>query len=109
MKLILVRTASSLVIGEILTRSSGEGSPTELNDPMLVSIQQIPQPSKLAGQPPQIITAFQLVPFPCDKIEFVAHCEYFGEVDKHDGLAVTYYKVLEAKRKAQEDPLMIVQ
>jgi hypothetical protein len=107
MKLILFKSSSETICGEI-----PDGLPPtqihDVNNPMVLVPFQTQQPAKIHGQAPQVITAFRFVPLPCQKI-FVVEASYIGEVDKHDPVYVTFYKVLEARNKAKEDPLMITQ
>jgi hypothetical protein len=107
MKLILFKSSTETICAEISDRLSADQA-REVENPMILIPFQTQQPAKIHGQAPQTITAFRLLPLPCPRI-FVFDVAYIGEVDKHDPVYVTFYKVLEARNKAKEDPLMITQ
>lgn len=85
------------------------GVVNELANPMTLQYFNVTQPSKIHGKSPEQLTAFRFVPIPCEVIYTDGKASYFGEVDKHDPVYVTFYKVLEAKKKAKEDPLNLTQ
>jgi len=55
-----------------------------------------------------MVTGFKFLPVPCGEISFV-RVDWAGVVKKHDGVYVTYYKVLEAQEKNESSPLMVEQ
>ena len=110
MSLLFVRTTGAEIIGEILTPSSvlEKNDGLTLLHPMKIETFTVQQPARIAGQPPQQITAFRLVPIPCERI-VVYDVAFSGIVKPKNPLAVTYQQVLESLQKAESSPMMITQ
>lgn len=108
MKLLWVKTGTDILVGEVPDRSIG--IPPALDNPMAMQYVNMPQPSKVIanGKQPDMVTGFRFVVIPCSQIR-VDRVDYCGEVKKHDPVFVTYYKVLEAQKKQDDDPLMVTQ
>lgn len=107
MKLVLVKCGGMVVVGEIEDRSS-VAVRDGLRSPMVLQFVKMPQPARIHGKAPQIVTGFEFVTIPCGEI-FLNSVDYWGEVKKHDPVYVTYYKVLEVQKQQEADPLMISQ
>lgn len=105
MILFWVKLGNEVICGEA---PSSETVPRILCNPMTLQYFNVTQPSKIHGRSPDQVTAFRFIPISCAKI-LIADPAYFGEVDKHDPVYVTFYKVLESKQKAQQDPLNLTQ
>jgi hypothetical protein len=69
---------------------------------------QMPNPSKLHGQKPQMVLGFHLNPIPCGEI-FIHDVSYAGVISSHEPVYVTYYKILQAVQEQRESPLMVPQ
>jgi hypothetical protein len=107
MKLILVRTSVDFIVGEAGAPFLAQGV-IAMQNPMILRYVQKVLPPKLQGQLPQQVTAFEFVPISCGEIK-IFEVSWHGEVKKHDAVYVTYYKVLEAQKKLEADPMMITQ
>lgn len=98
-----MQTPQNVLVGET------DGSDiTTLKNPMVLSYATVQVPSKIHGKPPEQVTQFRFFALPCSEI-FVNEITYWGTVGTHDPVYVTYYKILEAKKKNDESPLMITQ
>ena len=108
MKLVWVKINQDVLVGEIEDRSSVTAI-TAMKNPMMLQHINMPAPSPiLNGKAPQMVTGFKFLPVPCGEISFV-RVDWAGVVKKHDGVYVTYYKVLEAQEKNESSPLMVEQ
>jgi hypothetical protein len=109
MKLFWVKVTTDVLVGEADDHSLEKTAGVRLHNPMIMQYIAMPQETKIHnGRPPQMVTGFKFLPIPCSEI-LLDRVGYIGEVKKHDGVYVTYYKILEAQKKNEESPLMVTQ
>jgi hypothetical protein len=108
MKLILAKVGVDILIGEYRGRSSVGIPDAPLENPMSRQEVEMVQASAIDPRKRQQVAGFRLVPLPCSEIVFT-RVDYFGEVRKTDPVYTTYYKVLEAVKQSEADPLMVAQ
>lgn len=112
MKLIWIRAATEILIGEVASHFSATeliGAATlAVANPMILQYANIPAPSPIHGKRPDMIVGFKLLPIPCSEI-LVKDVSYAGVVDDQDPVTVTYYKIREAIKEQKSSPLMVNQ
>ena len=113
MKLIWLKVATEILIGEVDDRSSVTTLISErtftLKTPMMMQYVNMPAPAQVIGRKnPEMILGFKLAPIPCSEI-FIKDVSYAGMIDAHDPVAVTYERVKGAIREQADSPLMVNQ
>lgn len=113
MKLIWVRTAQEILIGEVGDRLSvidliSGARVFQLKNPMILSYANVPAPAVIHGKKPEMMIGFKLLPIPCGEIS-VKDVSYAGEINVQDPVTVTYLKIREAIDAQKDSPLMVNQ
>lgn len=108
MKLVIAKVGFELLIGKTRDLFSATLATPCLENAMTVIIEQRMMPPKLAGQQPQQVRGYNLLPVPSNKI-YLTSVTYWGEVDPRDPIAELYARVEKALQEQMKSPLMVAQ